>query len=261
MVWFSIAKVVGGALATALVQRTVESWLSDSKATEAARLLFHQAILDDHGQVPAERALTEEAGLRFAVTPLGLSDEVRGPVHFIEATNTLIDGNQPERTRYFLHNGENQAFWLTGPGGTLTGTAPSPTRLTRVTPPARTGVMAEPSDWFVHRGLRDPHLYIPAVSLYKLVTDTKQNRRAAQSVAAAFRETYVGPQGRVTADGSPVAVGDLTFWVTPLRPTGASGRVVLHHVLVVNTATARNHPLRVLTLLHSAMTGALAWAT
>ncbi|WP_037669843.1 hypothetical protein [Streptomyces griseus] len=259
MVWLGIAKFVGGTVGTVLVQRTVENWLSDNKATEAARLLFHQAVLDENGRVPADRYLTEEAGLRFAVTPLELSDEVRGPAHFIEATNTLIDGNQPERTRYFWHNGENQEFRLTGPGSGLAAGEPRPPRLTRVTEPTGASVITEPSDWFVHRTLRNPQVYVPAYGMYKLMKDTKQNRRAADRVTAAFREACGSPQGQVEADGAPVVAGDLTFWVTPLRSTGTSGRTVFHHVLVVNSAVAKNHPLRVLTLLHSAMTGGLTW--
>ncbi|NUK05659.1 hypothetical protein [Streptomyces lunaelactis] len=254
-----IAKFVGGAVASILVQQVVEDWLNGTKATEAAQMLFHQAILDEQGRVPAERRLTEEAGLRFAVTPLHLSDEVRGPVHFIEATNTLIDGNKPERTRHFCHNGVNQEFRLTGPRSALSGGEPAVCKLSRVTDPNPASVVTEPSDWFVHRTMASPHLYVPFYGMYKIVSDTKQNRRAADLVTSAFRQECVSSQGRVIADDSPVTVGDLSFWVTPLRSTGGSGRVIFHHVLVVNTAAAKNHPLRVLTLLHSAITGELMW--
>ncbi|MFF4883530.1 hypothetical protein ACFY2D_11970 [Streptomyces nigra] len=254
-----MAKLAGGALVSVIVQRAFDEWLNDSKATEAARLLFHQVILDEHGQVPAERYLTEEAGLRFAVTPLRLSDEMRGPAYFIEVTNTVLDGNKPERTRHFCHNGATQDFRLTGPRGELNSAAPTVSRLSRVTEPSRASAITEPSDWFVHRTLANPQVYVPLYSLYKAVSDTKQNRRAADRVTSTFRQKCVSPQGQVIADGSPVTGDDLSFWVTPLRSTGGSGRAVFHHVLVVNTAAAKTHPLRVLTLLHSAVVGELTW--
>ncbi|MGK5640102.1 hypothetical protein ACSNOK_17550 [Streptomyces sp. URMC 126] len=258
-----IAKFVGTLVAQKLVQNAVSDWFDDIEVTKAVRLLFHQAVLDERGEVPAERCLIEEAGFRFAVTPLVVSGDVRGPVYFVEAANTRVDGNDTKRTRHFLYNSAGRNFELAaihGACGASTTEPAHPKWLTRTVPPVRAVAVTEPADWFVHRTPADPRVFLPGVGLYTVFRrDRKQNNRAGKRVRAAFDEGCLGASGVVEATASPVTVGGLSLWVTPLRTTGASERAVFHHVMAVDAKAPEDHPLRVVTLVHNGMTGVLQW--